>query len=214
MPNVQNRQTSFRKLLEIFWAFFKIGPVTFGGGYAMIPLIEREVVEKKKWVSSEDIADVFAISESIPGAIAINSATFVGYKIARLPGAIAALAGIVLPTFLIVIALCIAFLKVQDNPKVEAAFQGIRAATVALIVFAGLKIGRTAVLDKTTLGTVIVTVAILLFAHLNPVLIIVFGAIAGIVMVKIKKRLGIETKLERENTIKYKYKDYYLGDGI
>lgn len=205
---------TLRKLLQIFWSFFKIGPITFGGGYAMIPLIEREVVDRRKWVESEDIADIFAISESIPGAIAINSSTFVGYRIAGLPGAIAALLGIVLPTFFIVIGLCIAFLHVQDNPKIAAAFEGIRAATVALICYAAIKIGKTAVLDKTTFGTMIATVAILLIAHMNPIIIIVAGALAGIVMTEIKKLLGIKVHLAKEHNMEYRYADYYIGDGI
>src|SRR5690625_3044705 len=107
----------------------------------MIPMIEREVVIRKKWVKRQDITDVFAIAESIPGAIAINSATFIGYQIAGRKGAIAALLGILLPTFFIVIMLSIGFLYVQGNPKVDAAFQGIRPAIVALITYAAYKIG-------------------------------------------------------------------------
>lgn len=209
-----NGQQQWKLLRDIFISFFKIGPVTFGGGYAMIPLIEREVVERRGWVKSRDIADVFAISESIPGAIAVNSAVFVGYRIAKVPGALAAMTGVVLPTFLIVIALCVLFLQVHDHPKVEAAFQGIRAATVALIVYAGIKIGKTAVLDKTTLAAVLATTAVLYFLHLNPVVIIAAGALTGIALVKIKQRLGLHVKLEHEETMKYKYKDYFIGDGI
>jgi chromate transporter len=213
----KKEKPSWSLLASIFWSFFKIGPVTFGGGYAMIPLIEREVVDRRQWVSTKDITDVFAISESIPGAIAINSATFVGFRIAGIRGAIAAMAGVLLPTFLIVIALSILFLKVQDNPKIEAAFRGIRASIVALIVFAGYKIGQTAVIDKTTLGTVIVTVVVLLVSHINPILIILLGAAAGIVLIQIKKKLGMEVRYEKEHHAKdskYKYTDYYLGDGI
>jgi chromate transporter len=209
---------SLKLLGQIFWSFFKIGPVTFGGGYAMIPLIEREVVERRGWVKSKDIADIFAISESIPGAIAINSASFVGFRIAGVPGALAAMTGVLLPTFVIVIALCIAFLKVQHNPKIEAAFQGIRATTVALIVYAGIKIGKTAVLDKTTLVIVMMTVIAMLFGHMNPILIIASGAVLGIALVQIKRKLGLKVAIHEEEESaqapRYKYTDYYLGDGI
>ncbi|WP_284645820.1 chromate transporter [Paenibacillus silviterrae] len=211
---------SWLLLGQIFWSFFKIGPVTFGGGYAMIPLIEREVVEKRKWIKNKDIADIFAISESIPGAIAINSASFVGFRIAGIPGALAAMTGVLLPTFLIVIALCILFLQVQHHPKIVAAFQGIRATTVALIVYAGIKIGKTAVLDKTTLMIVMGTVITMLFGHMNPILIIVAGALLGIGLVVLKNRLGMKVLLDDEEhteeagAARYKYTDYYVGDGI
>ena len=159
-------------IFQIFLTFFKIGPTTFGGGYAMIPMIEREVVTKKKWVKRSDITDVFAIAESVPGAIAINSATFIGYQIAGRKGAIAALLGILLPTSTIVILLSIGYLYVQDNPRVDAAFQGIRPAIVALITYAGYKIGQTAIYDKTTIVTMVLTVCILISFQIHPVLII------------------------------------------
>lgn len=179
-----------KKLFQIFWTFFKIGPVTFGGGYAMIPMIEKEVVVKKKWVKTEDITDVFAIAESIPGAIGINSSTFIGYKVAGIRGAIAALLGIFLPTFFIVVLLSILFLQIQDNPKIEAAFQAIRASIVALIVYAGWVIGKTAIIDKTTLMITIGSIATLFFFQLHPALIILIGILLGISLVQIKQRLG------------------------
>lgn len=185
-------------IVQIFLTFFKIGPTTFGGGYAMIPMIEREVVAKKKWVKHQDITDVFAIAESIPGAIAINSATFIGYQIAGRKGAIAALSGILLPTFMIIILLSIGFLYVKDNPRVDAAFQGIRPAIVALITYAGYKIGQTAIYDKTTLVTMILTVCVLLFLQVHPVLIILVGMLAGYMLVKVKQSLGMDVKFERE----------------
>lgn len=176
--------------------FFKIGPVTFGGGYAMIPLIEREVVTKKQWIKAEDVTDVFAIAESVPGAIAINSATFIGYRIARTPGAIAAMAGILIPTFFIIIGLSISYFYINDNPKMEAAFEGIRPAIVALITFAGYKIGQMAITDKTTLITACLTVGVLLYIPVHPGIIILSGAIVGIFLVKIKKKLGYTIHLD------------------
>lgn len=190
------KATPWKLLLEIFLTFFKIGPVTFGGGYAMIPLIEREVVENKKWVKLEDVTDVFALSESVPGAIAINSATFIGFRIAGVRGAFAAMLGILLPTFLIIIGLSITFQYFKDNPKVEAAFVGIRPAIVALITFAAYKIGKMALVDKTTLVTALVTLICLLILPIHPLVIIVSGAIAGIIMVKIRDLIGLTTKLE------------------
>ncbi|MGN8648087.1 chromate transporter [Gracilibacillus sp. HCP3S3_G5_1] len=191
-------KNNWKYLLQIFLSFLKIGPVTFGGGYAMIPMIEREVVEKRKWVKTKDVSEIFAIAESVPGAIAINSATFIGYRLAGVRGAVVAMAGVLLPTFLIVVGLSILFLFIKDNPYVESAFVGIRAAIVALIAFAAYKIGLTAIYDKTTLVITILTAAILYFFHLHPVIIIVGGIGLGIIVVKVKNLLGYATRLERE----------------
>ena len=106
-----------KKLVQIFWTFFKISPVTFGGGFAMIPLIEEEIVEKRKWLTSDDITEVFALSQSIPGAVAINSATFIGNRIGGIKGALAAMIGVSLPTFFIVLALGISYFFIHDNPS-------------------------------------------------------------------------------------------------
>lgn len=205
-------KTNWKLLWRIFVSFLKIGPVTFGGGYAMIPLIEREIVTNRKWIREEDIADIFAVSESIPGAIAINSATFVGYRVAGVKGAVAALLGVLLPTFLIVLGLCIAFLQVRDNPKIVAAFHGIRPAVVALIVYAAIKIGHTAVIDKTTLVTVVVAAAFLMVFHLHPVAVIAGGALIGILLVKVKESMGHSGMLDRDQ--QNPSYGYMFGDGI
>lgn len=185
----------WKLLWAIFVTFFKIGPVTFGGGYAMIPLIEREVVTKRNWIKAEDVADVFAVAESVPGAIAINSATFIGYRIAGPLGAVVAMFGILTPTFFIIIALSISYLYFSDNPKMIAAFEGIRPAIVALISFAAYKIGKMAITDKTTLVTAFVTVVLLLTLPIHPAVIILCGALAGILLVLTKKKLGHEVHL-------------------
>jgi chromate transporter len=188
------------KVVQLFWSFFKIGPVTFGGGYAMIPLIENEVVHKKSWVKSEDLTDVFAIAGTIPGAIAVNAATFIGYRIAGIRGAIAATLGTLLPTFVIVLLLCGLLSSFQENPYVESAFFGIRAATVALIVYAGIKISRTSLLDKTTFTLAISMVIGMLIFHWHPILVIFLGALLGILIVKIKEKLGIFVRLEQNDS--------------
>lgn len=112
----------------------KIGLFTFGGGYAMLPLIQRETVENKKWISDEDILDIVAIAESTPGPIAINAATFVGYRVGGFLGALAATVGIVLPSFVIITAISFALVKFQDVRWIRFAFNGIRAGVLALIV--------------------------------------------------------------------------------
>ena len=131
-----------RTLLELFSAFFKIGICTFGGGYAMIPLIEAEAVEKRKWISAEEMLDIIAVAEATPGPLAINTATFVGRKTAGLPGAAAATLGTVLPSYLIIILVSLFYRQFRENRWVDCAFRGIRAAVVALMVNAVVKLAR------------------------------------------------------------------------
>ncbi|CAM4237290.1 chromate transporter [Paenibacillus alkaliterrae] len=190
-------------LWSIFITFLKIGPVTFGGGYAMIPVIEREVVERRKWLQTQDIADIFAVAESVPGAIAINSATFIGYRIAGIRGALAAMFGILLPTFCIIVLMSIFFLQLKGHPKMEAAFVAIRATIVALIAYAAIKIGKTAAVDITSVGLIALTVILMYFGHsfIHPVLLIFGGAIAGIVIVLIRQKLGCKTHLKQKEQV-------------
>lgn len=121
-------------LWQVFSSFFKIGAFTFGGGYAMIPLIQNEAVEKRHWVTDEDILEVVAIAESTPGPIAINSATFVGYKAAGILGSMCATLGVVLPSFVIILILSFILQQFQQVQAVQYAFQGIRAGVLALLV--------------------------------------------------------------------------------
>ena len=128
------KNKSFSTALGLFLVFFKIGAFTFGGGYAMIPLIQKEVVDNKKWVTEDDILDIIAIAESTPGPIAINSATFVGYKTAGVLGAFCATFGVVLPSFLIISLISLILNEFQNITAVKYAFGGIRAGVLALIV--------------------------------------------------------------------------------
>ena len=125
---------SFREIFKIFAAFFKIGAFTFGGGYAMIPLIQKEAVEKHGWVSDDDILEIIAIAESTPGPIAINSATFVGYRAAGVLGSACATLGVVLPSFVIILALSAVLQQFQAVAAVQYAFNGIRAGVLALLI--------------------------------------------------------------------------------
>lgn len=127
-------KVSGKVLWQVFSSFFKIGAFTFGGGYAMIPLIQNEAVEKRHWVTDEDILEVVAIAESTPGPIAINSATFVGYKAAGILGSVCATLGVVLPSFVIILALSFVLRQFQDLTVVQYAFNGIRAGVLALLL--------------------------------------------------------------------------------
>lgn len=199
----------WKTLFQIFWTFFKISPVTFGGGFAMIPLIEKEVVDKRKWLKNEEVTDMFALSQAVPGAIAINSATFIGQRVYGIKGLIAAIIGVTLPTFIIALFLGILYIFIKEDPKIAAAFVGIRASVVALIVYAAIKIGKTAVIDKSTFGIFVLGVPVLFFIH--PLFAIVIGAFVGIVVIFIKKRLGYEIKYTKKDTNEI---DFFICSGI
>ena len=137
-------RTDLGKARLLFWTFFKIGAFTFGGGYAMIPLIQREVAERRHWLTEQDILDIVAIAESTPGPIAINSATFVGMKIAGVPGAVAATVGCVFPSCVIVTLLARLYLKYRDMSLLQGILGSLRPAVVAMVAAAGISILITA----------------------------------------------------------------------
>jgi len=125
---------SLKKMWSVFATFFKIGAFTFGGGYAMIPLIQNEAVEKHKWITDDDILEIIAIAESTPGPIAINSATFVGYRVCGVLGSVCATLGVVLPSFVIILLLSFVLQQFQQLQVVRYAFSGIRAGVLALLI--------------------------------------------------------------------------------
>lgn len=129
-----NDPSKLNKILSLFWVFFKIGAFTFGGGYAMIPLIQKEVVESRPWITDDDILEIFAIAESTPGPIAINSATFVGYRVAGFFGSMFATIGVVLPSFVIILVISFLLQGFENYRAVKYAFWGIRAGVMALLV--------------------------------------------------------------------------------
>jgi chromate transporter len=166
-------------LSELFFLFFRIGVFTIGGGYVMLPLIEREVTLTKKWLDHDGILDVFAVAESIPGVIAVNTATLVGYKTAGIPGAVAAASGVILPSFIIILLIASFLLAVRDEPIVQRVFTGVRAGAAALIAVAAYRLGRKAVTD--IVGIVLAAGAFVLIglAGLHPGFLIVTGAVVG-----------------------------------
>ena len=131
-----------QRLRTIFASFFKIGLFTFGGGYAMLPLIEQELIAKRGWIEHKEFLDLLTLAQSVPGPIAINTSVFVGYKMRGLKGAVAALLGSVLPSFVIILAIALLFADIRHNPVVDAAFKGMRPAVVALIVVPVISLAR------------------------------------------------------------------------
>ena len=145
------------KILPLVLTFLKIGAFTFGGGYAMIPLIQREIVLRRRWITDDDILEITAIAESTPGPIAVNSATFVGYRVGGLPGAALSTVGVVLPSFVIITAISYVLRQFESLAAVRYAFFGIRAGVLALLVTALVSMARK--LGKNILNIIIALAA-------------------------------------------------------
>jgi chromate transporter len=178
-------------LWDLFSTFFKIGAFTFGGGYAMIPLIQKETVEKKKWITDDDILEIIAIAESTPGPIAINSATFVGYRVAGVLGALFGTVGMVLPSFTIILILFYILREFQQIQAVQFAFNGIRAGVLALILKALWNMFKKApkgVIPYCIMAGAFVLTAIL---DLNVLYVIIACALTGLISsVIMARRVG------------------------
>ena len=166
-----------RQLLEIFWSFLKIGAFTFGGGYAMIPLIQHEVIHKRRWIEERDFLDLLTLAQTAPGPIALNTAVFVGYKRRGYMGALSAILGVIVPSFLVILIVAIFFASIRDNVYVDAAFKGMRPAVVALIVapIVGLTKGM-----RWWLIAVALAVALVVWHFgISPVWFLIAGAVVG-----------------------------------
>ena len=164
---------------ESFKTFFKIGIFTLGGGYAMIPLIEEEVVNRHRWVSREEMLDLIAIAQSCPGVFAINIAIFIGYKLNKVRGAIATSLGTALPSFLIILIIAMFFHQFEDNKVVAAMFRGIRPAVVALISVPTFNLGKRAQLNKFTIWIPIISALAIWLLGVSPIWIIILAGLGG-----------------------------------
>ena len=162
---------------ELFWIFFKIGAFTLGGGYAMVPLIQNEIVGKKKWIEKEDFVDMLALAQSAPGALAVNTAVFVGYKIKGVSGAlVTAIAGL-LPSVIIIWILAALFTNFQNNPYIIKAFKAIRPMVVALIAVSVYTIGKQAKINRITAWIVVLVAGLVSYFRFPPIAIIIAGAV-------------------------------------
>ena len=164
---------------ESFKTFFKIGAFTLGGGYAMIPIIESEIVEKRKWISKDEFVDLIAVAQSCPGVFAINLSTFIGYKMKRVPGAICTTLATALPSFIIILLIALFFHSFQDNPVVESIFKGIRPAVVALIAVPTWNMAYSAKISWSNCWIPILSTLLIWAMGVNPVLIILVAGVGG-----------------------------------
>lgn len=170
-----------KKILTMFWTFFKIGAFTFGGGYAMIPLIEIEVVNKKQWISKEDFLDIIVISQTFPGALAVNSSIFIGYRISGFLGAIIGLLGVILPSFFIILCVAVFFMKFRDYYYVDLVFKGIAAAVPMLILIAVVSLSKTLKKSYANFIIIIVSLVSILFLNVHPVIVILLSGLYGVI---------------------------------
>lgn len=173
-------ESSKVRLGQIFLTFLKIGAFTIGGGYAMIPLIEREVVRTRKWIGREEFVELLALAQAAPGVIAMNIAVFVGYKVRGRGGLLVAVLGAVLPSFLIILAIASVFTDFKQNEVVERIFKGIRPAVVALIAVPTIRLVRMVHLTWKTAPIPLAAVGLIYFLHLNPVWTILMAAGGGV----------------------------------
>ena len=168
------------KLGELFVSFAKVGVMTFGGGYAMLPMLQREIVENKSWASEEELTDYFAIGQCTPGVIAVNTATFIGRKTAGVAGGLAATLGVVFPSVVIITLLASLLRNVADNPLVMHAFAGIRVCVCVLIFNAVVKLWKKTVIDRPTLIIFLAVLAASLFTGISPAVFVLLSGLAGL----------------------------------
>ena len=173
-----------KQLLELFLAFARVGVMTFGGGYAMLPILEREIVENKGWASHEEIMDYYAVGQCTPGVIAVNTATFVGFRTAGAAGRIAATLGVVFPSVVILSLIAGVLTNFADIPAVRSAFAGIRVCVCVLIFNAVVKLWKGAVPDKAALCLCLAVFVLSVFLKVSPVVFVVLCAAAGILLTR------------------------------
>ena len=177
-------------LWQLFVSFAKVGVLTFGGGYAMIPMLEREIVDRRGWATSEELMDYYAVGQCTPGVIAVNTATFIGYKTAGNLGGIVATLGVVFPSLLIITVIAGIIQNFSDIPAVKSAFAGIRVCVCVLIFNSVVKLWKGAVKDKATLVLCLLVFGLSVFFSVSPIVFVLICAAAGILFT----RMGVRGK--------------------
>lgn len=166
-------------LWTLFFTFCKIGAVTFGGGYAMLPILQRELVDHRKWCTDQELLDYFAIGQCTPGMIAVNVATFIGYKKKKFMGALCATLGIITPSIIIITLLALCLSTWEENPYVTHALSGIRICVCVLIFDIILKLGKQSVTDGPTAFIYLFILGLMLFTPTSPVVAVLIAGILG-----------------------------------
>ncbi len=176
--------------LRLLWSFFQVGILTFGGGYAMLPMLQREVVEKHGWATEEELLDCYAIAQCTPGVIAVNTATFIGYKRRKISGAIVATVGVVLPSLIIICIIAAVLQNFAGYPVVQHAFGGIRAAVAVLVLNAVIRLFRSGVKGAVGIGIFLASFAAVALFDLSPVIVVVAAIVCGLVWGRTLRKKG------------------------
>lgn len=169
-------------LLELFLVFARVSAITIGGGYVMFPMLKRDVVESKDWITDEELIDYYALGQSVPGIIAINTSTLIGYRKRGIPGAIAAAAGMAAPSLVVILLISAFFVHYLDNAWVQKAFAGIRAAVVGMIAMAVWNVGKKSVTTPVKAAIALGSFLAIIGLHWSPILMIVAGAVLGLLL--------------------------------
>lgn len=177
---------------QIFGSFFKIGAFTLGGGYAMIPLIQKEVVDRKGWLREEEFVEMLAIAQSCPGPLALNTAIFVGYKTCGLRGVLCSSLGTILPSFIIILLIAMVFTDFKNNPGVERVFKGIRPAVVALIAAPLWQMGKSAGITRKTVVIPIAAALLIWLTGVSPIYVIIAAIVGGLAWNGIQARKALK----------------------
>ena len=177
-----------KTLIDLFFTFCRIGGLTFGGGYAMLPMIQKEIVEEKKWATEEEVLDYYAVGQCTPGIIAVNTATFIGYKVQGIIGAIVATLGVVFPSLIIITIIAALLKNFASYAIIQHAFSGIRVVVIALIISAILKLAKTSIKNSITLIIAILAFISVAFVNLSPIYIVVEAACVGLISKLIRGR--------------------------
>ena len=174
-------------LLTLFTSFFKVGIMTFGGGIAMLPILEKEIVDKKKWATKEELLDYYAVGQCTPGIIAVNTATFIGHKTKGIWGGIVATLGVITPSVIIILVLASVLKNIIGIPYVQSAFNGIRVAVCALVVTSVIGLIKKGIKDYIGMVIGVLTFCLIAFLNLSPVYIIICAIAIGVTLSLIKE---------------------------
>ncbi|WP_051286892.1 chromate transporter [Paenibacillus taiwanensis] len=189
--------------IPLFITFLKIGPTTFGGGYAILPIIDKEITGRRQWLREDEMSEITALSAAAPGGIGINVASLVGYRIAGLPGLLVSVIGISLPTIAIMLMMCLGAAHYSHYPWVQAALIGIKPTVIALIAYAAIRMGRQTLNNMLAWILVAICFLLLLLTAINPLIILLLGSLVGLSAAYMRNRF-----LRRHSTKKHQLKDH------
>ena len=170
-----------KELLDLFFTFARIGGLTFGGGYAMLPIIQKEIVENRGWATEEEVLDYYAVGQCTPGVIAVNTATFIGYKLKGIKGGIIATLGVIFPSLIIITIIASILEQFAEISIVQSAFSGIRVAVVALIITTVIKLIKSSIKDSITAIIGVIAFILTVILTISPIYIVIAAGVTGVI---------------------------------